>query len=88
MTVLAEEKEQPSDALLIDLVRLRLIVEKVGRAPWNEGQNDSTSSTKAPSAFYLKALQAQLQDFRTKVCPEIQDNGMKALGKLLQIVTY
>ena len=88
MTVLAEEKEQPSDALLTDLVRLQLIVEKVGGAPWYEGQNDATGSTRAPSTFYLKALQAQLQDFKSKICPEIQDNGMKALGVFLQIVTY
>ena len=88
MLVLAEEKEQPSDMLLTDLVRLQLIVEKVGRAPWHEGQNDATGSTRAPSIFYLKALQAQLQDFRMKICPEIQDNGMKALGVFLKIVTY
>ena len=88
MTVLVEEKEQRSDALLTDLVRLQLIVERVGRAPWYEGQNYATGSTRAPLTFYLKALQAQLQDFRTKICPEIQDNGMKALRVFLKIVTY
>lgn len=79
MTVLAEEKDQPSDELLINLVRLQLIVEKVGRAPWHEGQNDATGSTRAPTTFYLKALQAQLQDFRMKLCPEIQDNEVLLL---------
>ena len=87
MLVLAEEKEQPSDALLTDLVRLQLIVERVGRAPWHEGQSDATGSTRAPSSFYLKALQAQLQDFRTKLCPEIQDNGINTLAVFLKEVT-
>ena len=88
MTVLAEKMEQPSDALLTDLVRLQLIAEKVGRAPWHEGQNDATGSMRAPPAFYLKALQAQLQDFKTKIHPEIQDNGKKALGVFLTTVAY
>ena len=88
MTVLAEEKEQPSDALLTDLVRLQIIVEKVGRAPWHEGQNDATGSIRAPSIFYLKALQTQLQDFKTKIHPEIIDNGKKALGVFRTIVAY
>ena len=79
MTVIAEKKEHPSDAILINLVGLQLIVEKVGRAPWHEGQNDATGSMRAPSTFYFKALQAQLQDYKAKIHPETHDNGRKAL---------
>lgn len=70
LVVLAENKEHPTDALLIELVQLQLIVEQLGQAPGYEGHDDSTSSAKAPPMFYLKALQAKLQDFKVKVSPK------------------
>lgn len=75
VAVLAEKKEYPTDILLIHLVKSQIIAEKAGQAPWHEEQSEVSGSTKAPSTFYLKALQAQLQDFKVNIAPEIQTNG-------------
>ena len=77
IAVLAEKKEQSTDTLLIYLVKLQLMVEKIGQAPWHEGCEDATSSVRAPPTFYLKALQAQLQDYKANIPPEIQGNRKK-----------
>lgn len=73
--VLAEIKERPSDAILIHLVKLQLIVENVCQAPRHDGHDDATTSTRAPPEFYLLALRAQSQDFKANIPPEIQGNG-------------
>ncbi len=74
--MLAENKEYPTDTLLVQLVKLQLIVERVDQGPWHEEHNDSTGSIRAPPTFYLKALQMELQDFKVKVPPDLQTNGM------------
>ena len=76
IAVLAEKKEYPSDTLLIQMVKLQLIMEKVGQCPWHEAHEEFTDFARAPAIFYLKALQVQLQDFKTEIPPEIQKNGM------------
>ena len=77
VTVLAENKALPSDAILIHLVKLQLIVENVGQAPRHEGYDDTTASTRAPPEFYLMALRAQSQDLKIRIPLEIQGNGGK-----------
>lgn len=76
--MLAEKEEHPSDILLVYLVKLQLIFERAGRGQWYEEQDDAISSSRAPPIFYLKSLQAQLQDFKANIPPKIQRNGMKA----------
>lgn len=78
IAVLAEKEEYSTDILLVYLAKLQLIFEKAGRGQWYEEQNDAIDSTRAPPIFYLKALQAQLQDFKAYIPPKIQRNGMKA----------
>ena len=75
VAVLAETNELPSDAILIQMVKLQLIVEKVRRGPWHEEHDDSTGFSRAPPIFYLKALQAQLQDFKARIPQQIERNG-------------
>lgn len=79
IAVLTKNKERPSDAILIHLVKLQLIVENVGQASRHEGYDDATASTRAPPAFYLMALRAQLQDLKAKISPEIQGNDLLLL---------
>ncbi|CAD6586535.1 MAG: hypothetical protein ASARMPREDX12_002379 [Alectoria sarmentosa] len=79
LTVLAESKEHPSDVLLAHLVKLQLVVERLRQAPWHDGHGDPTGLARAPPAFYLKALQAELQDIRVKLPPEIQRNDILLL---------
>ena len=75
IAVLGEADEHPTDLLLVHLVKLQLIVEKAGQAPWHEERDDPNGSVRVPPIFYLKALQAQLQDFKTRIPPSLQRNG-------------
>jgi hypothetical protein len=75
LRMLAENREYPTDMLLAHFVRLQLIIERVTQAPWHDGPVDAAGSVRAPSVFYLKALQAQLEDFKRDVPPELQQNG-------------
>lgn len=79
LAVLAENKEHPTDLLLVHLVKLQLLAEKVSQAPWHEGHGDAIGPTRAPPIFYLKALQAQLQDFKANISPEIRRNEILLL---------
>ncbi len=84
VAVLADNKELPTDTLLVHLVKLQLIVEEVGRAPWHEGYGDATRSARAPPTFYLKALQAQLHDFKAKIPLRFRGTVRKGLGLFYQ----
>ena len=75
IAVLGEKDEYPTDLLLVHLVKLQLVVEKAVQAPWHEERDDPNGSVRVPPIFYLKALQAQLQDFKTRTPPSIQGNG-------------
>lgn len=88
IAVLAEEKEQPTDTLLIHLVKSQIIIEKIGQAPWHEECGSITGSVRAPPTFYLKALQAQLQDCKANVPPDIQGNRKKLSETVLSDFTY
>src|SRR5271170_1606627 len=75
LQMLAEKQECPTDEILVQQVRLQLIVEKVVQAPWHDGEIENAERVRAPPAFYLKALQSQLQEVRRKLPPESLRNG-------------
>ena len=83
IAVLAEKEEYPTDTLLIQFVKLQLIVEKVSHGPWHEEHDHDIGSSKTPPIFYLKALQAQLQELKATVPPRIQANGMNTYRVIL-----
>ena len=71
--MLEEEKEFASDELLVQLVKLRLISEKVVDLPWS-GAAEGECSTRLPAMLYLRSLQAQLHRFKSSVPIELIDN--------------
>ena len=75
--MLEEKKELPTDTLLIHMVKLQLIVEKVGQAPWHDGHDAATRCAKTPAVFYLIAMQAQIEEFKVNITHDIQRNGKK-----------
>jgi hypothetical protein len=75
LQTLAKKQECPTDEVLVQPVRLQLIVEKVAQAPWHDGEIETAELIRAPPAFYLKALQSQLQEVKRKLSPESQRNG-------------
>ena len=88
ITALGEKEDQPTDKLLIHLVKLQLIVEKAGHAPWHEQRDDPHGSARVPPVFYAKALQARLQDFKANIPVDIQKNGMLSfIRRLLSMLT-
>ncbi|KAK9350915.1 hypothetical protein V1523DRAFT_435885 [Lipomyces doorenjongii] len=72
LRVLEEQKEFASDAVLVQLVKLRLIAEKVVDPPWSGAAEDHV--TRPPATFYLKSLQAQLHDFKFNIPSELTNN--------------
>jgi hypothetical protein len=75
LQTLTEKQECPTDEVLVQQVRLQLIVDKVAQPPWHDGEIENAEPIRAPAAFYLKALQSQLQGEKSKLTPESQLNG-------------
>ena len=82
LQILEGNKGCPSDVFLVQLVRLQLIAESVGQAPWNE---DNICVLKAPSNFYLKALQQRLREFKGQMPPELLQNSRSSPSEALII---
>ena len=73
LEILAQRKECPTDAILVQQVRLQLIIEKATQIPRSDVL--SIDVVKPPPAFYLKALKIQLQEVRNQIVVESQANG-------------
>jgi len=74
LQVIEAEKEFESDTLLVQLVKLRLISERVNEMPWLSPVAENTPM-RAPAPIYLKSLEAQLQDFKSNIPSELSDNS-------------
>lgn len=74
LRVLETQKEIPSDALLVQLVKLRLVSEKIDDAPWKCAISESFKDTRPPEMFYLHSLETQLQDFKRNIPSQLSDN--------------
>ena len=75
LQTLAAEQECPLDEVLVQQVRLQLVVEKVTQASWHEGWTVHGACAEVPPAFYIKALQSQLQDIKRGFSAESMRNG-------------
>jgi len=75
LRVLETQKETASDMLLVQLVKLRLISEKLIDAPWSGAVTHGDQSVRPPAMFYLKSLESQIQDFKSKIPNELADNS-------------
>lgn len=77
MRVLVEEDSCSNDKILIQLVRSQLIVEKASQIPRPEadgGANSDCSQTPL-LAFCLKGLESQLEEFKSQIPTEVQNEG-------------
>jgi hypothetical protein len=75
LQVLETQKEFESDALLVQLVKLRLIFERVNELHWSSSSNENNIPMKAPAEFYLRSLETSLQDLKSKIPRELLNNG-------------
>ncbi|KAL9620371.1 MAG: hypothetical protein Q9160_005071 [Pyrenula sp. 1 TL-2023] len=74
LRIIETEREFPSDALLVQLVRLRLLAEKAILVPSSSGAADVDSSARLPAVCYLKSLEAQLRHFKSNIPIESTHN--------------
>ena len=74
--MLAETRECLNDVLLAYLVRLQLLNEKIYKSAWHDELLDAKSSVRAPVAFYIQALRAQLDEIKRSIPSELQQNGV------------
>ena len=80
------ENGLPSDAFLVQLVKLQLIHEKVIHGPWHDlgngfqpSEQNAKSTACAPAAYYVKALQNELDRTRDQMRPDLQQNPILML---------
>lgn len=73
------QKECESDALLIQLVKLRLIVERINDLHWLGDYPGADAPTKAPAVFYIKSIETQIQDFKSNIPIEVSNNSESLL---------
>ncbi|KAH7146766.1 hypothetical protein B0J13DRAFT_317502 [Dactylonectria estremocensis] len=69
---LADIKECESDSILVTVVKLQLIVEQIRQSPLHERRVGRDAPPKPPAPFYVKALQAELDDVKRLVPSELQ----------------
>ncbi|PYH98989.1 hypothetical protein BO71DRAFT_3062 [Aspergillus ellipticus CBS 707.79] len=79
LRVVEEQKEETSDILLVQLVKLRLLA---GKAMDYPGTSSATGSV-SPASFYLQSMQMQLRDVRSQIPSEITDNKILQLELLI-----
>lgn len=66
--------EYKSDILLAQIVKSRLVFEKVMLAPWHNPIPDADNVLRPPAILYLNTLERQMQDFKSNIPVELQDN--------------
>ena len=79
LQTLAESQECPMDAILVQQVKLQLIVEEARQVYLSNGEFRRTEPMRAPSTFYFKALQSQLQQVKHNLPAGLQLNGELSL---------
>jgi hypothetical protein len=75
LRVIEIQKEFASDALLVQLVKLRLISEKATDVPWSGAMAEVDHFMRPPAMFYLKSLEAQLDNFKSNIPSELMNNS-------------
>lgn len=71
--VLEEEKDCPTDDLLIHLVRVQLICNKGSALAWNDVLSDADMGV--PTDLYVKTLKLQLENLEHSIPQELKSNG-------------
>lgn len=68
LRLLQQEKESPQDEILVTLVRIQLVADKAYNLQRDEERNF------APTAFYIKSLQSQLNTVKQEIPPHLQQH--------------
>ena len=85
--MLEEKKELASNALLVQLIKLRLIGEKTVELPWYSPAEGNLCA-RPLAAHYLKSLQTQLHDLKSSVSGELADNRKYFINLIGTVLTF
>jgi len=72
---LESQDETPLDAVLTQMVRAQLIVEKASVASWYDNVFDPSPSTTSIAGMYARALQADLEAIQAQRPAHLQQDG-------------
>ena len=75
LRTLDERKEVPSDALLVQQVRMQLVNVNVVECLWPVGEMARDGASTTPWIFHLKAFQSQLQVVKDKIPRPLLSNS-------------
>lgn len=76
LDILADSEESPGDGVLAQFTRTRLLADHIFQGPWSEGLY-GIDSAQTLAAFYLKALQSQLETIKAEIPIQLADNSMQ-----------
>lgn len=74
LRILEETKEQPTDVLLVYLVKLQLVSEKGAQAVIAENLAVTDGMARVPPAYHYKDLESQVQQIRRNVPTGLKDD--------------
>ncbi|OBT73988.1 hypothetical protein VF21_05994 [Pseudogymnoascus sp. 05NY08] len=77
LRILEENKDYPTDIVLVHLVRAQLICNKSATSTWDDMFGDT--SNQVPPNFYAKSLKSQLDDLERSIPAEIKSNAILQL---------
>lgn len=78
LRVIEGTRELESDILLVQILKSRLLFDKVRMAPWHDSVADISYTVKPSDTFYLNALEKQLLELKSNIPVELQDNGKQS----------
>ncbi|QDS74137.1 hypothetical protein FKW77_001111 [Venturia effusa] len=74
LQILEEKMEVPTDAILVQLVRIQLLCNRVATIPWR--------TTSVPQSFFVKTLASDLESLTRTLPPSLESN------ETLQLATF
>lgn len=86
LQLIDQNKESENDAILIQIARSRMIVEKVINLSIHESV--SLNNLRAPIPFHIEAIRSQLQEVKALIPLTLQQNGKLSLPVTIFQDTY
>ncbi|KAL2810528.1 hypothetical protein BJX63DRAFT_434175 [Aspergillus granulosus] len=76
---LEEHQECLNDEILAQQVRLQLITDKLNLGPYHGGLAETPDPIRAPPAYYLRSMHAQLRSIQPRIAPQSQSHKILLL---------
>jgi hypothetical protein len=77
LRLLAENKDCPTDQLLVYLVKVQLICNKVASTAWTDDATVGDGDKRLPAEFYLQIFKSELEEVKRAMPSELKTNGIR-----------